>query len=237
MTKLNYAQEIIDYCKKNRISSTQVADALGKTGVLPNIKPLNLDHHKVGLVRCIFTAFDSNYQLHDEIQEIKEDEIALIFCHELKDQAVLGELISKYCLYYKGAAAIVVQGLVRDIDRIRKDKYPIWSEDFTALGCSNKFIKAYPSARKKNMKMKFDGSIAICDGGGVCIIPNTHLDANMLHKLKLIELQEDVWAYCLNTLKWTTKEIICDKKYLKKETILSKDKIDELLKLNKLLKD
>ena len=101
MTKLNYAQEIIDYCKKNRISSTQVADALGKTGVLPNIKPLNLDHHKVGLVRCIFTAFDSNYQLHDEIQEINEDEVALIFCHELKEQAVLGELVSKYCLYYK----------------------------------------------------------------------------------------------------------------------------------------
>ena len=51
MTKLNYAQEIIDYCKKNRISSTQVADALGKTGVLPNIK--TYDRYVIKLLRII----------------------------------------------------------------------------------------------------------------------------------------------------------------------------------------
>ena len=67
-------------------------------------------------------------------------------------------------------------------------------------------------------------------------LDNSELLIDKIKSLKLIELQEDVWAYCLNTLKWSTKEIFCDKKYLKEDTILSKDKIDDLLKLNKLFK-
>ena len=55
----------------------------------------------------------------------------------------------------------------------------------------------------------------------------------ILEKLHNIELQEDVWSYCLNTLKWDTKRIICDKEYLKNVDNLPDIYKERLTKLSK----
>ena len=44
---MNYEDKIIEFCKKNRVSTTEVADALGKSGVLEGPKPLNENFYKV----------------------------------------------------------------------------------------------------------------------------------------------------------------------------------------------
>ena len=64
--------KIIDYCTKNRISTTEVADALGKKGVYKNIKPMIEGKYFVGEIQTVFTGFNSNYQIHDQIKNIKE---------------------------------------------------------------------------------------------------------------------------------------------------------------------
>ena len=58
------------------------------------------------------------------------------------------------------------------------------------------------------------------DDGGVVVIPAAMVNNEMLEKLHRIELQEDVWLYCLNTLKWDTKRIVCDKEYLENIDVL-----------------
>jgi hypothetical protein len=50
---MDCAREIIDFCRKNRVSSTEVADALGKTGVFPKVQPINHNQYMVGLVHCV----------------------------------------------------------------------------------------------------------------------------------------------------------------------------------------
>jgi hypothetical protein len=39
-------------------------------------------------------------------------------------------------------------------------------------------------------------------------------------RLELIELQEDIWGYCVNTLKWSTYDTVCLKKYLTDPSVL-----------------
>ena len=41
-------KKIIEYIIQNRISTTEVADCLGKAGVLPEVLPLNARHYAVG---------------------------------------------------------------------------------------------------------------------------------------------------------------------------------------------
>ena len=82
------------------------------------------------------------------------------------------------------------------------------------------------------MKELFDG-IAVCDDGGVTIIPPSNINNDMLIKLKRIEMQEDIWSFCLDTLKWDTKKIICDKEYLKDKKLLSDIHIKNLNELKK----
>ncbi len=225
---MDHASKIIDFCIKNRVSSTEVADALGKGGVFPNVHPINQNQHVAGLVRCIFTANNSNYAVHEQIRDVKEGDVVIVFTHNCNNRAILGDLVSKYILLYRGAAAIVVQGLVRDVARLRRDGYPIWSEGFSPLGCNNQPAEQYPIDLECKMRSIYDGAVAVCDEGGVTVIPKDMVDNEMLTRLNLIEMQEDIWSFCLNTLKWDTKKIVCDKSYLNDNELLSSVHIDRL---------
>ena len=230
---LNIEDEIIKFIRKNRVSTTEVADALGKTGGLSELRPIVGDQHKVGRVRCVFAAYESNYEVHDQIRDIKEGEVVVVFVHACQDRAILGDIVSRFVLFYQGAEALVVDGSVRDASRFKREKYSIWAKDFTPIGCFNTPAQRFPSDKRREIEKKYNGGIAVCDDGGVVIIPVSLLDDEILEKLHNIELQEDVWSYCLNTLKWDTKRIICDKEYLKNVDILPDTYKERLTQLSK----
>lgn len=213
---------IKEYLKQNKISTTEVSDALGKSGVSKNIIPINQGLYKVGSIKCIFTANKSNYQLHEEITFIKDGDLPFIFTENCDGKAVLGELVAKYLCLYKNCPAVIVDGFVRDIASLKKENYPIWCKGFTPLGCINQPTKLFNTSRANAIKEEHENGIVICDDGGVVVIKNNEINHDLLNKLKNIELLEDLWFFCLDTLKWSTKEIVCDKKYLKeKENIPS----------------
>lgn len=230
----NDEQLIIEYCKENRVSTTEVADALGKQGVLPLVKPLNDGHYKVGKVYPVFTAYGSNYDVHDQILGVSKNDVVMIFAHECDDLAIFGDLVSKFLILYKKASAIVVHGLVRDVAKLKREDYPVWSEGSTPLGCkNNKTSESFPKNIKQEITQSFDGSIAICDDGGVTIINKEQVNKDTLDRLKRIELQEDIWSFCLDTLKWDTKKIICQKAYLEEKEFLAKSHVAQFDELKK----
>jgi 4-hydroxy-4-methyl-2-oxoglutarate aldolase len=221
---MNIKDKILDYLIKNKLSTTEVADAMGKTGVVKGVSPINKGDYKAGYVRLCFAWDNSNYNVHEQFKEIKEGEIVFICPYKFDDVAVLGEVMAKYALTYNRVKALVVLGKVRDASRLCKEEYPIWSEGFTPLGCNNtKESSELPGEFQKKMIEKFDRGIAVCDASGVVVIPSKCLDNDMLNRLHLIEIQEDIWNYSLNTLGWNTKEIIADKKYYKQESLFPKE--------------
>lgn len=224
---------IIEYCTSNRVSTTEVADALGKSGVLKGVKPINPDHFCVGKVRTIFAAHNSNYSVHEQIREVKKGEVVIIFSHECEDRAVIGDLVCKYLLLYKGAAAVVVKGLIRDAARLKRERYAVWAEGVTPLGCYNTPGESFPSDIEIKLRKSYENGVAICDDGGVTVIPEGELGKDMLGHLQQIEMQEDIWFYCLDTLKWDTKKIVCDKAYFTEQDLLSAVHVKKLEELEK----
>jgi 4-hydroxy-4-methyl-2-oxoglutarate aldolase len=224
--------DIIDYIKKNRVSTTEVADALNKTGAIDKLKPINNNNniHKVGKVKCIFASYESNFYVHDQIQDIKEDEIPFIITYKCKDKAIIGDLITKFLILYKDVNAILVSGNVRDVAKLLKENYPIWCEGSNPIGCVNHPTKSFPKKLQENYKKKYDGAIAICDSGGVVMIENSKINKDTLKKIKALEVLEDIWYFCLDNLKWTTKEIVCEKKYMKNKNIFSPSHLDSVKK-------
>ena len=210
---MSIKNEIIDYIKHNRMSTTEVADALGKKGVLNDVGSMLHDIHRVGSVRTIFCANDSNYYVHEQIRDVEKDEVVIIYAHNCENRAIIGDIVSKFILLYKGANAIVVDGLVRDAARLRRECYAVWSKGVTPLGCFNEEAGTFPTQEEEVIREAMHGGIAVCDDGGVVVIQNDNVNEETLTRLKEIEQQEDIWNYCLNTLKWETKRIICDKDY------------------------
>ena len=225
---MNSRDAIIDYCRRNRVSTTEVADALGKSGVFSRVTPLTLNQYRIGPVRCVFTANNSNYAVHEQVRDVAEGEVVIIFAHNCDGRAIIGDLISKYVLLYRGAVAIVVQGLVRDAAALRREGYAIWAEGVYPLGCFNHAAEAYPAELAEQMRKQYEGGVAVCDDGGVTIIAADRLDEQMHKRLQRIEMQEDIWFYCLDTLKWDTKKIVCDKAYLQETNLLSSVHLQQL---------
>ena len=210
-------KKIIEYIIQNRISTTEVADCLGKAGVLPEVLPLNARHYAVGEIQYLYAIQDSNWTVHEDLdRQMVSDKIVLIDAVDVHDRAIIGDLVSKYILLYCQNRAIVCTGKMRDAHYLIKENYPIWFKGVSPIGCFNEAVDKTAFLDVINERRNFyQGSIAVCDDSGVVVIPKTQITEEFYDKLVAIELQEDIWYDCIDRKKWSTFKTICLKDYLK----------------------
>ena len=207
-------EQIIKYIRVNKVSTTEVADCLGKTGVRPNVMPVNRGQFQVGKVKWVYAYNESNWDVHEQVRDTEKDDIVYIETFQCGDRAIVGELVSKYILLYRQAAAIVTNTKMRDAHRLIKEQYPIWCTGFSPVGCFNmKNSQPFDQAIIKDRMENVNGSIMVCDDSGVVIIPKEQITEDMLQKLIAIEEQEDIWFDCIDRRKWDTFDTVCLKKY------------------------
>ena len=213
---MNSQTEIVSLIKSNRISTTEVSDALGKKGGILGVRPLNSGKFAVGNIFHCMPQDDSNYEVHLAVQKVQPNDVVLITPVNFTEVSVIGDLISKYCLLYKQAAAIVVEGNVRDVSRLLKEDYKIWSRGINPVGALNN--KASIPYSDKSLVRDLSGGIAVCDDGGVVVIDPSEISSQTFSSLTRIEALEDLWQFCLNSLKWSTLDIVVNKRYLTDQT-------------------
>lgn len=214
-------RQIVDLIEQNRISSVEVSDALGKKGAVDGVYPLNGGKFAVGEVEYVCAYDESNYNLHKTIESIPNGKIVFIDTFNCKNRASMGDLVSKYLVLYKGAKGIIVNGFARDIHRLKKESYPIWLKGVTPLGCFNeeKELRSEVNEYIEMQKKIYQGAIAVCDDSGCVVIGKKEQNEELIEKLNEIELQEDIWYFCIDTLKKSTYETICEKNYENEEWI------------------
>ena len=229
----NIVQEAINLIEANKISTTEVADVLGKTGQIPNVRALNKGKFCAGAVVCLYAINNSNYELHRQLADADLNGKILFVYNVNCDRAVFGDLVSKYILLYKRAKAIVINGKLRDAHTLIKEGYPIWCTEVTPIGCVNyQNGDDLTSEQITELKAKYEGSIMVCDDSGVVMIPKEKIDQQLLSKLEFIEFQEDIWFYCLDTLKMSTYDIVCQKKY-QTDKLIDERLLNKLIELQK----
>lgn len=215
-------ERMISLIKKNRISTVEVADALNKTGVIEGPKPLLRGKFVVGTVQYIYAHSETNWPIHEQGENLQEGGILFVDSFNCGTKAVFGDIVSKYFILYKGMEAIVVNGLMRDAHTIVKEGYPIWCTGITPLGCFNKEMKPSDEIIRMANERKafFEGGIMISDDSGCTFISKENITEETYKRLEFIELQEDIWYYCIDTLKWSTYKTICQKAYLSERDAL-----------------
>lgn len=215
ITMENLTQKIVEYIRKNKVSTTEVADCLGKSGALKDIYPINSGMFKAGKIRYIYAHSESNWSIHEQAREVEENEIVLVDGINVDGRALFGELVTKFITLYMGAEAIVAMGNVRDANDMIKQKYPVWTRGTTPVGCFNRNVEETDEVCKiaNESKLKYDGAIAVCDDTGVVVIPKSEITEEFLNKLQFIEKQEDMWFECIDRRKWNTYDTVCLRKY------------------------
>jgi len=224
--------KIIQLIEDNRISSTEVADVLGKKGLVENAYILNKGHYRVGEVAFVYAINNSNYEVHKQLAEIDITDKILFVYNVNCDRAIFGDLVTKYIMLYKRAKAIVVNGKLRDAHTLVKENYPIWCESVSPIGCVNyQNGDEIGADQLVKLKEKYDGAIMVCDDSGVVLIPKDKINEDLVSKLHFIEYQEDIWFYCLDTLKMSTFDIVCNKRYLT-DNMMDKRLLERLSKFD-----
>lgn len=214
---MDIKQKIIDYIEQNRVSTTEVADCLGKTGALCEVQALNARHFAVGEIEYLYAVQESNWTVHEDLHNKPvAGKIVLIDAIDVHERAIIGDIVSKYILLYLRNRAIVCTGKVRDAHTLIKENYPVWCQGVSPVGCFNKPVdKTEYREIISNRRNVYQGAVAVCDDSGVVIIPKEEINETFLQKLIQIEEQEDIWYDCIDRRKWSTFETICLKNYLK----------------------
>lgn len=211
---MNYKEQIIRYIKTNRVSTTEITDCMDKTGVIPNALPLNRGHVAVGPIHWVYTYGESNWHLHEQIQEVKEGSIVFIEEFDCNNRAVFGDIVAKYLILYRQVEGIVTTGKVRDAARLIKENWPVWSDGVSPVGCFNtKPDYELDKAMMEHRRDQCDDAIMVCDDTGAVVIPRQYHNKEFIKKMEFIEGQEDVWYECIDRRKWNTFETICLQRY------------------------
>lgn len=212
---MNISQQVIDYIEKNKISTSEISDALGKQGLFEDSFSMHENIHKVGLVYYVGAYGDSNWPIHYSLIDIPDNSIVLIENINC-EKALFGEIVAKHIIYNMKAKAITTNGAIRDIKEIKSAKLPVWFKSVKPIGCFNSkpiYCDMVEELVQKRKKI-FDGLIAVCDDDGVVIIPRENINLDFLEKLKFIKKQEEKWKECVFEKSWNTYETICLKSYL-----------------------
>lgn len=210
----NIKEDIIRYLKRNRVSTTEVADCLDKTGAIPEVYALNLGHYRVGNAFYVYTWDESNWPVHEQILKVQEGDVVLVEAFNCQGRAIFGDLVSKYLMLYLQASAIVVLGAMRDVPRLHKENWPVWCTGETPIGCFNSQpTREMDAAVIRKQRDYYDGAIAVCDDCGVVVIPKEKHTGEFLKRLEFIEEQESIWYDCIDRRQWSTFDTVCLKKY------------------------
>ncbi len=206
-------KKILEYIDYNQMSTTEIADAMHKTGELdPKLQVLLPGSRVAGIIHYIPAFNGSNYHVHNYIRNTPKDAVVYIDAVNCDGKAIIGDLIAKYIFSYRQAQGIVVSGLVRDVQQLIKENYPMWTYGRSPIGCINAdtgFDEAYYNKREQEL----NGGIIIADDSGVIVIKKDQITQHMLERLEFLGKQEAIWSDCINRLRWDTFDTICLKKY------------------------
>jgi 4-hydroxy-4-methyl-2-oxoglutarate aldolase len=202
--------DVIQLIQDLELSSTQVADALGKTGGIGGLRVLSFNKRIVGKVELVYVYGKSNYYLHKSIQNIERDSIVIVVPIECDDLAIFGELVTRYLFEVKGVIGLVVLGNIRDLDEIEILNYPVWFYGSNPIGCNN--IKPVKSLNEvKHEEYKFiHNSIAVLDKTGITLIEEKSISIEIVNQLKAIKVKEISWEKEIFDNFKSTFQVICE---------------------------
>lgn len=209
-------EKIIHYLEENKVSTEEIADILGKTGAVKGVYPINDDQYVVGEIQYVYAYNNSNWPVHEQLRDLQLDRVLFVdtlFVDD--DHAVFGELVSSFIMENKKTRAIIVNGTMRDLDGLKKRRYPVWCKGITPIGCFNvqPSRNAEINRQAKQGMEYYDGAIAVCDASGVVIIPKSEINDEFITKMDNMVEQERIWFDCVEQKGWNTYDTVCLKKY------------------------
>jgi 4-hydroxy-4-methyl-2-oxoglutarate aldolase len=156
-----------------RLSELGVAtiyEASGREGLIDAPLIQILPHSRVaGPARTVLCGQDDNLMVHAVIEQIQPGEVLVLSMPEPTPVALVGELLATQ-VKVRGAAAILVDAAIRDINELVELGLPIWTRFIRAKGATKTKIGQLNKTVTVGGAQISSGDIVVLDAdGAVCV--------------------------------------------------------------------
>jgi 4-hydroxy-4-methyl-2-oxoglutarate aldolase len=159
-----------DITRLGELGVATVYEASGREGLIdiPLIQIIP-DSRVAGPARTVLCGQDDNLMVHAIIEQIQPGEVLVLSMPEPTPVALIGELLATQ-VKVRGAAGILVDASVRDVNELVELGLPIWSHFIRVRGATKTKIGELNGTITVGGTQISPGDIVVLDAdGGVCV--------------------------------------------------------------------
>jgi 4-hydroxy-4-methyl-2-oxoglutarate aldolase len=153
-----------------------VYEASGREGLIdiPLIQIMP-DSHVAGPARTVLCGQDDNLMVHAVVEQIQPGEVLVLSMPEPAPVALIGELLATQ-VKVRGAAAILVDASVRDVDELAELGLPIWTRFIRVRGAAKTKIGEINTTVTVGGAQISPGDILVLDADGAVRVRRERAD-------------------------------------------------------------
>lgn len=129
-----------------------------------------------GPARTALCGPADNLAAHRLLETVRAGEVVVLVPTEPRPVAVIGELMAVQARA-RGAAAILVDGPVRDVDELERLGLPVWARSVSAAGPAKRDPGQLDVAVTVGGVRIEPGDVVVLDADGVVVVPRARRDA------------------------------------------------------------
>ncbi|ROR65756.1 dimethylmenaquinone methyltransferase [Agrococcus jenensis] len=153
-----------------------VYEARGRKGLVDvDLIQLVAGSRAAGPARTVLCAQDDNRGVHELCARIQPGEIAVLTMPEARPVALIGDLLVTQ-LQVAGAAGILCDASVRDVEELRGMGIPVWTRWIRAHGAGKDARGQVDAAVEIGGATVRTGDIVVLDADGAAVVPADEID-------------------------------------------------------------
>ena len=165
-----------DVAELARLGSATVYEAAGREGIVD--APLHRiipGSRAAGPARTALCGQDDNLMVHAAMASLEPGDVLVLAMPAPAPVALVGDLLATQAKA-RGAAAILVDGAVRDVDELVELGLPIWARYVRIRGAAKDVVGAVDEPVTVGGQAIEPGDVVVLDGDGAAVVPQGRVE-------------------------------------------------------------
>ena len=159
-----------------RLGVATVYEASGRQGLVDVALHQIVPSSRVaGPARTVLCGQDDNLMVHAAMAAVQPGEVLVLTMPEATPVALVGELLATQALAH-GAAGLLIDAAVRDVDELRVLGLPIWSRFVRVRGAARVALGELNVPVMMGGALIHNGDIVVMDADGAVAVMAKHTD-------------------------------------------------------------
>ena len=160
-----------------RLGTATVYEASGREGMVDvAFEQVIPGSRAAGPARTVRCGQDDNLMVHAVMERVEPGDVVVLTMPEPQPVALVGELLATQA-ERRGAAAVLVDASVRDVEELRELGLPVWARWVRVRGADKRAVGSIDDAVEVGGVEIRPGDTVVLDADGVVVVSRERLDA------------------------------------------------------------